>query len=115
MEKYSFIIQALITGVFAVLASAGFWTYLEKRRGKNKAETRLLIGIAHDMIIRKSLAYIDRGWITEDEYETLYKYLYEPYIESGGNGVAKKIVEGEISHLQIRPNNYMGGSKHEAK
>lgn len=107
MESYSLIIQAAITGLCVIFASAGFWTFMEKRKNKNSAETKLLIGIAHDLIIDKSLKYIDRTWITEDEYETLYKYLYKPYIDSGGNGVAKKLVEGEVSKLPIRPNNYM--------
>lgn len=29
----------------------------------------MLIGLAHDRIVYLGMSYIDRGWITQDEYE----------------------------------------------
>ena len=55
------------------------------------------------------MQYIERGWITEDEYDTL-KDLYEPYKKLGGNGSGTKIME-EINKLPIRNANYDGGDK----
>jgi hypothetical protein len=50
------------------------------------------MGLAHDRIIFLGSKYIDRGWITKDEYEDLNTYLYEPYSQFGGNGLAKKVM-----------------------
>lgn len=36
--------------------------------------------------------YINRGYITPDEYENLYDYLYKPYEKLGGNGSAKRLM-----------------------
>jgi hypothetical protein len=47
------------------------------------------------------LKYIQRGWITEEEYKNLNDYLYKPYEELGGNGSAKRIMM-EVNKLPIR-------------
>lgn len=69
-----------------VIGSAGFWSYLDARRTKKSASTRLLIGIAHDRITFLGMKYVERGYITRDEYENLNDYLYEPYTGSGCPG-----------------------------
>jgi hypothetical protein len=69
------------------------------------ARTELLIGIAHDRIIFLGMLYIGRGYITQDEYENLHEYLYEPYKKSGGNGSAERIMK-EVEKLPIRCNDY---------
>ena len=61
----------------------------------------MLIGLGHDRIIYLGLCYIERGWVTQDEYENLNDYLYDPYSQLGGNGSAKKIIE-EVNKLPIR-------------
>lgn len=94
-------VQILMTVVAAVLASSGFWTFVIKRTDKNNAEARMLVGLGHDRIIELGLKYIQRGWITEEEYENLNDYLYKPYEELGGNGSAKKIMS-EVNKLPIR-------------
>ena len=38
-------------------------------------ELKMLIGLAHDRIIYLGMAYIERGYITQDEYENLYELL----------------------------------------
>lgn len=63
--------------------------------------TRLLMGLAYDKIQQLGLSYIDRGWISGAEYEDFRKYLYEPYKDFGGNGVAEQIMQ-QVSNLPLR-------------
>lgn len=98
-------IQALLTIVAAVIASSGFWAYLEKKNRNKDARSRMLIGLAHDRIIFLGMSYIERGWVTQDEYENLYEYLYKPYEEMGGNGSAKRIMT-EVNKLPIHKSSY---------
>ena len=71
------IIQMAITVVCSVLASSGFWAYIQKRTEKNDVRTQMLIGLGHDRIVSLGMKYIERGYITRDEYENLYDYLYK--------------------------------------
>lgn len=98
-------IQTIVTVVCSIVASSGFWTYLQKRHEKRDGKTRLLIGLAHDRIIELGMKYIERGWITQDEYENLNDYLYKPYEAEGGNGSAKRIMT-EVNKLPIHASNY---------
>ena len=96
-------LRMVVTIVTSVLASSGFWAFLQRHFDKNDATKRLLIGIAHDRIMSLGMLYIERGWITADEYENLRVYLYEPYHEAGGNGTATKVMN-EVDKLEIRKN-----------
>lgn len=84
----------------AILASSGFWAYLLKRQEKKSATTRLILGLAYERFSFLGIMLIERGHIYQDEYEDILKYLYEPYKELGGNGVAERIME-EIQKLPI--------------
>lgn len=94
-------IQMVVTVLCAVLASSGFWAYLQRKHDRKDDKTALLIGLAHDRIMELGMRYIERGYITRDEYENLYKYLYKPYERNGGNGSAKRIMQ-EVDKLSIR-------------
>lgn len=98
-------LQMALTIIGSVLASSGFWTYLQKRNDKNDAKTELLIGLAHDIIVSKGMAYIERGWITHEEYENLNDYIYKPYEKNGGNGTAEKIMQ-EVRRLPMHASNF---------
>ena len=98
----------IVTIVCSVLASSGFWAYIQKRGDKNDLRTQMLIGLGHDRIIYLGMSYIERGWITQDEYENLYDYLYKPYEQMGGNGSAKKVMD-EVDKLPVRKSNYRVG------
>ena len=65
------------------------------------AERKMLVGLAHDRIIHLGMVYIERGYVTQDEYENLNDYLYAPYEKMGGNGSAKRVIE-EVRRLPIR-------------
>ena len=92
--------QMLVTIVCATLASSGFWAYMTKRAEKKDVKTEMLIGLGHDRIMYLGMGYIERGYITSDEYENLYEYLYKPYEKMGGNGSAKRIMK-EVEKLPI--------------
>ena len=66
----------------------------------------MLIGLAHDRILYLGMQYIERGYITQDEYENLYEYLYKPYEKLGGNGSAKRVMT-EVNKLPIRKSTYI--------
>lgn len=92
--------ENLITVIVAVLASSGFWTYIQSRSNHKDLKSQMLIGLAHDRVVHLGMTYCERGYITNDEYENLYEYLYKPYRDLGGNGTAKKIME-EVAKLPM--------------
>lgn len=98
-------VQIILTVFSSVLASSGLWAYIVKRAEKKDIKTQMLIGLGHDRIMYLGMCYIERGWITQDEYENLYVYLYKPYELMGGNGSAKRIMR-EVEKLPIHKSNY---------
>lgn len=95
------VIQIVITVVCSVLASSGLWTYIQKKADKKDAKSKLLLGLAHDRIMYLGTSYIERGYITKDEYENLHDYLYLPYEEMGGNGTAKRVMQA-VDRLEFK-------------
>ena len=93
--------QVLTSVIIALISSTSLWSYIANYRNKHDAKTRLLIGLAHDRIIYLGTMFIDRGYITPDEYENLHDYLYAPYAENGGNGSAKRVME-QVKSLPIK-------------
>lgn len=102
--------EIFLTVFSSVLASSGLWAYLSKRAEKKDVKTQMLIGLGHDRITQLAMGYIDRGWITQDEYENLHDYLYEPYASLGGNGSAKRLMD-EVDKLEIHTGHFKEGSK----
>ena len=106
-----------ITSVVSIVASSGFWTYLQQRDKSKESTTRLLMGVAYDKITTLGIAYIERGWVTTDEYDDLNKYFFLPYKELGGNGTAERIMHqvrrlpmnSHHQHPAIFHNNQPGG------
>lgn len=95
------ILQIATMLIAAFAASSGFWMFIQKRNDTSKQNNKLLMGLAHWKIVNVGMEYINRGWITHDEYQNLRTYLYDPYIEMGGNGLAKRIMDG-IDELPIK-------------
>lgn len=98
--------------IVALLTSTALWGVVSKvilkrmeltaKRSKaDEAERKMLVGLAHDRIIHLGMTYIERGYITQDEYENLNDYLYQPYEKMGGNGSAKRVME-EVRKLPIK-------------
>ena len=103
-------VQMAVTILVTVLACNGFWAYLQSRRDRKDAKTRMLLGLGHDRIIYLCMKYVERGWVTKDEYEDLNKYLYGPYREMGGNGTAERLMT-EVRKLPIRDISYTQQAK----
>ena len=98
--------QILVAVAAAVLGSNGLWAYMQSRREKDDAKTKMILGLGHDRIVYLCMHYIDRGWISNDEFEDLNKYLYTPYKDMGGNGTVKKLME-EVGKLPVHHITYI--------
>ena len=92
--------QIVITIFTSVLASSGLWAFLGSRIDRHTAEREMLLGIGHIELVFYGMQYINRGYITRDEYETLQE-LYKPYKKLGGNGSGTKIMQ-EIEKLPLK-------------
>ena len=94
-------IELIIAIITAVIASSGFWAFVMKHSDRKSAEAKLLLGLACDRIVFLGMTYINRGYITKDEYETLHDYLWIPYKECGGDGTAERVMKA-VDKLEIR-------------
>lgn len=92
--------QIILTIITSLLASSGLWAFLGSRLERNSAERELIVGIGHIELVFFGMQYIERGWITRDEYDTMQE-LYKPYVKLGGNGSGTKIMN-ELEKLPIR-------------
>ena len=106
MDVTTIVMNIILPVVITLLASSSFWAYINNRQEKKSMQTELLIGLAHDRLTSLSLIYIQRGWITQDEYENLNVYLYKPYEKMGGNGSVKRLML-EVDKLPIRKDKYI--------
>lgn len=93
-------VQIAVPLVAAVLTSSGLWAVIARRADKGDAQRKMLVGLAHDRIVHLGMVYVDRGYVTQDEYENLNDYLYAPYEKMGGNGSAKRVME-EVRRLPM--------------
>ena len=94
-------IDIIITVIVAVFGSTGFWSFIQTLQNKQSSEKELLLGIAYERLHFLCSKYIERGWITFEELEDLYKYLYLPYKKCGGNGTGEKLIQ-EVDALPRR-------------
>lgn len=94
--------EIVLPVVLAVIASGGFWAFLEKCRGTKRAEHDLLMGMARNMMMDQATKYLNRGnWITRVEYDNLVKYMYVPYSKAHGNHGMNKVIEDVDDKLRI--------------
>lgn len=98
METWVPVVATFIT---TLVASSGFWTYLMHKSIRSSANTKLLKGLAFGKITSLGTQYIERGWITRDEYDDFEKYLFIPYKKYGGNGTAERIMNA-IRELPLK-------------
>lgn len=85
----------ILLAIISALSSSGFMSLIlykvqkkDKQKDIESAQSRLLIGLAHDRILSLTDALVKRGNITLKEKRNL-EYLYKPYKEAGGNGDCK--------------------------
>ena len=94
-------LENALTVLAAVLASSGFWAFLQRRGERKDVRAQMLMGLAHDRILFLGRSYVSRGYVTQAEYDNLDKYLYQPYRRLGGNGTAERIMK-EVERLPLR-------------
>lgn len=97
--------QLVVTVFLGIIGSGGLWAYLQRKFTNNTAERALLLGLAHDRIIARGMNFIERGWLSIDEYEDFVLYLWGPYSEFGGNGLAQR-VKDQVDELEVRRVNH---------
>lgn len=98
-----FVLELICSLICSFAASSGFWLFIQSRCKKKDASDDLLIGLGHDRIMSLGNTYVERGYISMDEYENLHDYLFVPYSKAGGNGSAERIMD-EVNKLQIKQN-----------
>lgn len=99
-STYITLLQIVVTAFTAILASSGFWAFINRKRNTTALTKKLLIGLAHDRIVSLSLDYIRRGCITQEEHENLSVFLFHPYEQMGGNGSVLRLMQ-EVDRLPI--------------
>lgn len=92
--------QIILTIITSLLASSGLWAFLSSHFERNTAEKDLIVGIGHIELVFFGMQFIERGWITREEYDTM-RGLYEPYVKLGGNGSGTRIMQ-ELEELPIK-------------
>lgn len=75
---------------------------IDEQRGYEAKIAAAIVGLEHDRIICIGKKHIANGYITEEDYDDFYKYLYEPYKHLGGNGTAERIWN-QIKELPSQP------------
>ena len=101
VDVYDSIVTVFLTLSGSVLMSTGFWAYINSKNRKIDARTELILGLAHEQIIATGERYLERGWVSYQEYEDFCRYLYDPYVELGGNGTGTRIKK-ELDSLRAR-------------
>jgi hypothetical protein len=101
-------VRVIMTILGSAVGSTGMWSFLRSRDVKRAATTRLMMGMARETITTHGLAYIERGYITKEEFDELDKYFYKPYIALGGNGTAERIM-AEVSRLSFSSRSRLSG------
>lgn len=93
-------IDMFITILISVLGSSGLWAYIQTKYQNKDTKTMMLLGLGHDRIVYLCSKYLEKGFITYEEYENLYEYLYKPYKALGGNGTAERLMD-EVKKLPV--------------
>ena len=84
-----------------ILGSSGLWAWIASIRNNNSSEKKIMKGLAFHMIMQQGAYYLNRGSISDIEYNDLHDLLYVPYQDIGGNGAAKRLME-KVSELPQR-------------
>ena len=108
-EFMELLIMRMFLPIFiAYVSSTGYWKYKESKNKKQDDMADMMMGLGHDKIMNLGQKYLEKGFITHDEYENLYEYIYRPYSNLGGNGSANRIME-QVAKLPSTP----GGARKE--
>lgn len=89
--------------VTAILGGSGIWAWAKAKADHNNNAAKLLLSVSRNQIITLGRGYIERGYVTMDEYEE-FEAEYQIYSALGGNGLARRVFE-QVDELPMMPNN----------
>lgn len=92
--------------ITTLLGSSGIWMWAKTRSDRNNSEYQLLLEVAKNQLTVLGRSYLERGYITMDEYEE-YEAEYKLYAALGGNGLAKRVFK-QVDELPMMPNGIDG-------
>ena len=92
--------------ITTLLGSSGIWMWAKTRSDRNRSEDQLLLEVAKNQLTVLGRTYLERGYITMDEYEE-YEAEYKLYSALGGNGLAKRVFK-QVDDLPMMPNGIDG-------
>lgn len=92
-----------------LFGAPGFWALVKTKTDRNGNSVKLLLSVSRNQLIALGRTYIERGYITMDEYEE-YEAEYKIYSTLGGNGLARRVFE-QVDELPMMPNNIDGRKK----
>lgn len=92
--------------VTALLGGSGIWAWAKTKADHNNNADKLLLSVSRNQLITIGRWYIERGYITMDEYEE-FEAEYQLYSALGGNGLARRIFK-RVDELPIMPNGIDG-------
>lgn len=92
--------------ITTLLGSSGIWMWVKTRSDRSDSEDRLLLEVAKNQLTVLGRTYLERGYITMDEYEE-YEAEYKLYSALGGNGLAKRVFK-QVDELPMMPNGING-------
>ena len=92
--------------VTALLGGSGIWAWAKTLADHKDNEARLLLSVTRNQLITLGRGYIERGYITMDEYEE-FEAEYQIYSALGGNGLARRMFE-QVDELPMMPNRIDG-------
>lgn len=92
--------------ITTILGSSGIWAWVKTRSDRNNSEDQLLLEVAKNQLTVLGRTYLERGYITMDEYEE-YEAEYKLYSALGGNGLAKRVFK-QVDELPMMPNSIEG-------
>lgn len=87
--------------VTALLGGSGIWAWAKAKADHNNNAAKLLLSVSRNQLIMLGRGYIERGYITMDEYEE-FEAEYRIYSDLGGNGLARRIFE-QVDELPMMP------------
>lgn len=94
----------IVTIVVTVIASSGFWTFLNarlsERNKKESWETKAIKAVLYKLIIDDCQKCLAQGYVTLEEYNDIL-FMYEPYVGLNGNGRCKKLWES-VQKLPVK-------------
>lgn len=88
--------------VTAILGGSGMWAWAKTKANHNNNAAKLLLTVSRNQLIELGRTYINRGYVTMDEYEE-YEAEYRIYSDLGGNGLARRVFE-QVDELPMMPN-----------